>query len=158
VSLGRRYDPKHRASVEIFQREINLVRFGIHSNGVAVRANALVGQLGQRLTAFENRNYSSLARDIEQIRFFVVSEKVRRFASIKKLMEIIGDKGGGALVTVVAPLMAMMRWQPNFDHERFKEEISSLVEHPQTTEFQKRLWNCLIQLQISNKAIAYSVR
>jgi hypothetical protein len=69
---------------------------------------------------------------------------------LNRLMEIIGDKGGGALVAVVAALMAIIRSQPNFDHERFKEEIFSLVEHPKTTEFQKKLWNCLIQQQISN--------
>jgi hypothetical protein len=54
-------------------------------------------------------------------------------------METIGNGGGGALVAIVASLMAIIKSQPNFDHGRFKEEISTLIEHPNTTEIQKTL-------------------
>jgi len=55
-----------------------------------------------------------------------------------KLMDTIGNGGGGALVAIVASLMAIMKSQPNFDHDRVKEEICSLVEHPGTNEIQKK--------------------
>ena len=67
---------------------------------------------------------------------------------LDKLMETIGSGGGGALVAIVASLMAIMKSQPDFNHDRFKQEISSLIEHPDTTEFQKKLWTCLIQQRI----------
>ena len=63
---------------------------------------------------------------------------------LDQLMEIIGNAGNGALVAVIASLLAIMKAQPNFSPERFKEEIASLVQHPKTTEFQKKIWNCLI--------------
>ena len=68
---------------------------------------------------------------------------------LDKLMGTIGNGGGGALVAIVASLLAIIKSQPNFDHGRFKEEISTLIEHPNTTEIQRKLWNCLVQQQIS---------
>lgn len=64
---------------------------------------------------------------------------------LDKLMDTIGNGGGGALVAIVASLMAIIKSQPNFDHDSFREEISTLVEHPNTTEIQRKLWNCLIR-------------
>jgi hypothetical protein len=66
-----------------------------------------------------------------------------------KLMDTIGNGGGGALVAIVASLMAIIKSQPNFDHSRFNEEISSLIAHPNTTEIQKKLWTCLLQQRIA---------
>ncbi len=62
-----------------------------------------------------------------------------------KLMATVGNGGGGALAAVVASLIAIMKSQPNFDHDRFTAEISSLIEHPAATAIQKRLWTCLAQ-------------
>jgi len=68
---------------------------------------------------------------------------------LDKLIATIGNGGGGALAAVVASLLAIIKSQPNFDHAGFTKEISTLIEHPNSTEIQKKLWTCLIQQRIA---------
>jgi hypothetical protein len=64
-----------------------------------------------------------------------------------KLPEIIAKATGmclGETIVAFASLFQTIRLQPGFDDQKFKEGILRLIEHPNSTELQKAIFNEVI--------------
>ena len=65
--------------------------------------------------------------------------KSNKFFMTKEESDAIGKTSGEQMVVILGIIAAVMKSTPNFKHDVFKEEISALMHHPETTEFQKSL-------------------